>query len=258
MIFPDVPIILWGLVVGLLVGITGIGLGPIGTPGLLLFFPDITRSISVASNIVSGGIAKITGAAIYQRQGLVVPSVAIPYVIFGFPTIILGSLLLKVIGDEPFFRPLVGGVLLVAAIALAVRYLVLRTPERKLEMTKQKIIIAAILGAGIGFVVGLTSIGTGSLTIAGFLIFLRLPPTYVVGTTLVTAPIFLIISGVTHIVAGNISWALTANLLLGQAVGIIIGSYFAPRIPRLALRLMITGLLLVAAIILIVTGASDH
>ena len=257
MTFPDPAVMGWGFVVGILVGMTGIGLGPIGTPGLLLFFPDITRIIAVASNIVSGGIAKITGAVVYQKHGLVVPSVAIAYLVFGFPTLILGSLLLDVVGDEPFFEPLVGGVLLLASLSLAVRYLVIRAPARTLEMTRRKVVMAALLGAGIGFVVGLTSIGTGSLTIAGFLIFLRLPSDYVVGTTLVTAPVFLLVSGITHIVAGNVSWALAGNLLIGQAAGIFIGSYFAPKIPRLALRLSITVLLMVAAIILIVAGAGE-
>ena len=254
MSLPDIPVMGWALVVGVLVGMTGIGLGPIGTPGLLLFFPDITRTVAVASNIISGGIAKISGTAIYQKNGLIVPSIAIAYIVCGFPTLILGSLMLDVVGKQPFFSPLVGGILLLAALSLAVRYLVIRAPARTLEVTRTKIVMAGILGAAIGFVVGLTSIGTGSLTIAGFLILLKLPAHYVVGTTLLTAPVFLLISGVTHVVAGNVSWALTGNLLIGQVVGIAVGSYFAPKIPRLGLRLGITALLAVAAIILIVSG----
>ena len=138
MSLPDIPVMGWALIVGVLVGMTGIGLGPIGTPGLLLFFPDITRTVAVASNIISGGIAKISGTAIYQKHGLIVPSIAIAYIVCGFPTLILGSLMLDVVGKQPFFSPLVGGILLLAALSLAVRYLVIRAPARTLEITRKK------------------------------------------------------------------------------------------------------------------------
>ena len=117
------------------------------------------------------------------------------------------------VGDEAFFRPLVGGVLLWHPSPWLCAYLIIRAPARTLEITRQKIVMAAVLGAGIGFVVGLTSIGTGSLTIAGFLIFLRLPSDYVVGTTLVTAPVFPARQWHHPHYPGNVSWDLTGNLL---------------------------------------------
>ena len=249
--FPDPGVIAWASFVGVLVGLTSIGLGPIGTPGLLLFFPGLGETAVVASNIVAGGLAKITGAAIYQKHGLVVKSIALAYIVGGFPTLILGSIMLKVWGDAAFFKPLVGIVLLAAAIALGLRYFIIKSPPRELEVTRAKVIGAGVLGFLTGFIVGLTSVGTGSLTIAGLLTVQRLPANYVVGTTLVTAPVFLAIAAVTHIIVGNVEWGLAANLFLGLTAGILAGSYFAPRVPREVLRLGITAFLAVAAVALI-------
>ncbi|MFQ6019316.1 MAG: sulfite exporter TauE/SafE family protein [Dehalococcoidia bacterium] len=254
--FPDIGVIVWASFVGVLVGLTGIGLGPIGTPGLLLFFP-ISETAAVASNIVAGSASKITGAAVYQKHGLVVWSVALVYIVGGFPTLILGSYMLDLLGDNDLFKPIVGVVLLAAAIALGLRYFILREPPRTLEVTRAKVVGAGVLGAVIGFVVGLTSIGTGSLTIAGFLTLLRLPANYVVGTTLVTAPVFLAISAVSHIFFGNVEWGLTANLFLGLVIGIFAGSYFAPKFPRQILRLGITGFLAAAAVLLIASVGGE-
>jgi len=248
--FPDIGVIVWASFVGVLVGLTGIGLGPIGTPGLLLFFP-ISETAAVASNIVAGCFSKVAGAAVYQKHGLVVWSVALVYVVAGFPSVVLGSYMLDLLGDAPFFKPIVGVVLLAAAVTLGLRYFILKEPPQTLEVTRAKLVGAGILGSVIGFVVGLTSIGTGSLTIAGFITLLRLPANYVVGTTLVTAPLFLAISAVSHIFFGNVEWGLTANLFLGLVIGIVAGSYFAPKFPRQILRAGITAFLTVAAILLI-------
>jgi uncharacterized membrane protein YfcA len=177
--------------------------------------------------------------------------VALAYIVGGFPTLILGSYMLDLLGDEPLFKPIVGVVLLTAAIALALRYFILREPPRTLEVTRAKVVGAGVLGFVTGFVVGLTSVGTGSLTIAGLLIVQRLPANYVVGTTLVTAPVFLAIAAVSHIIFGNVEWGLVANLFLGLVVGIFAGSYFAPKVPRQVLRMGITGFLAVAAFALI-------
>jgi len=254
MVFPDVGVIIWGLLVGVLVGLTGIGLGPIGTPGLLLFFPIIGETAAIAGNIVAGALSKIVGGAVYQRHGLVVKSVAVAYIVCGFPTLILGSYMLPVFAASPVFKPAIGAVLLLASIALAIRYFIFRPPRRALEVTRAKVVGAGMIGLVTGFIVGVSSIGTGSLTIAGFLLLLRLPSDYVVGTTLVTAPAFLAISAGSHILFGNVEWGLTANLVAGLAGGVFVGSYLEPKVPLQAFRLGITALLFLAAAALLASA----
>src|SRR5436190_14604682 len=145
--------------------------------------------------------------------------------------------------------------LLVVGVATLIRALFLRDviPERSaMHLYRRHIVAAIITGALTGFVIGLTSAGSGTLIALVLIAVFRLTPQRVVGTDVFHAAVLLWAAGVAHWIGGNVDMGLAANILVGSIPGVLIGSQLAVKVPTGLLRNAL-GLVLVASSITLIT-----
>jgi uncharacterized membrane protein YfcA len=150
---------------------------------------------------------------------------------------------------------MVASALLVVGVATLIRALFLRDviPERSaMHLYRRHIVAAIITGAVTGFVIGLTSAGSGTLIALVLIAVFRLTPQRVVGTDVFHAAILLWAAGLAHWVGGNVDLGLAANILVGSIPGVLIGSQLAVKVPTGFLRNAL-GLVLIASSIALIT-----
>jgi len=246
----------FGFGVGILVGMTGIGGGALMTPLLVLFVgtPPVT---AVGTDMVYGAVTKTVGAFKHWRQRTVDATLSVWMAVGSIPAALAGVFVLGVLE-----RRLAGGsfevvilYLLAGAIgftgvvtlvrALFLKQLIARERETLAMQTRHKV-AAVALGLSVGFVLGITSAGSGSLIALGLILFFRLTPYRVVGTDIFHAAVVLWVAAIAHIAAGNVDYALAGTILVGSLPGVWIGSQMSVRLPAGTLR-TILGVVLVGA-----------
>jgi uncharacterized membrane protein YfcA len=109
-------------------------------------------------------------------------------------------------------------------------------------------IAAVVMGLCVGFVLGVTSVGSGALIAVGLILVYRLSPRFVVGTDLFHAALLLWVASLAHVVAGNVDFALMGTILLGSIPGVYLGSRMSSRLPAAGLRLALGAVLLAASL----------
>src|SRR5436190_9327850 len=258
----DPAIIVFGFGVGFLVGLTGMGGGSIMTPLLVLIF-GIKPTTAIGTDIAYAAVTKTAGS----WRHLKLKTVNLPLVywmaIGSVPMAILGvwvlDLLKRDLGDqldETVFAILAACLLVVgAATLLRGLFLAKRIQERDdFEMHTRHKVAAVGIGATTGFVIGLSSAGSGTLIGMMLLTVYRLRPQKVVGTDVVHAAILLWAAGIAHTIGGNVDVGLMGNILVGSIPGVIIGSQLSVKWPQGVLRGLL-GVILVAAGITIMNKA---
>jgi uncharacterized membrane protein YfcA len=237
----DPLVILFGLGVGILIGMTGIGGGSLMTP-LLILFAGIHPTVAIGTDLAYGAITKTVGGWRHLRKGTVDLGVS-KWLAFGsVPGSVAGVIVLELwLKHSP--EILLTGVaiaLLVVAVSMLFRALFLRAAvEREREsvfLTDAVKIRATLLGAVLGFLLGLTSVGSGALIGLALILVFRLTPHRVVGTDVFHAAIVLWAAGLAQLVAGNIDFGLMANILVGSLPGVLIGSALIDKVPAVVLR----------------------
>ncbi|WP_025847889.1 sulfite exporter TauE/SafE family protein [Paenibacillus ehimensis] len=247
----SVGIAIMGLLVGGLVGITGVGGAALLTP--ILMFLGISPSIAVGSDLMYNSITKFFGAIQHSRQKTVrwdivrqlamgsIPGAATAVVTLQFCQSIFHY-------QEKFMKVSLGYVLIFTAcltLFQALFYLKAKVLEDKIK-TKTKVSITIILGFVLGFIVGLTSVGSGSLFAIAMLFMYRILPSQLVGTDIVHAFFLVTISALLHAGIGKVDFLLVLNLIVGSVPGVIIGSKVAAVIPTKALKIIVTLIILVS------------
>jgi uncharacterized membrane protein YfcA len=258
----DPAIIVFGFGVGFLVGLTGMGGGSIMTPLLVLIF-GIKPTTAIGTDIAYAAVTKTAGS----WRHLKLRTVNIPLVywmaIGSVPMAILGVWILDILKrdlgdqlDETVFAILAACLLVVgAATLLRGFFLAKKIQERDdFEMHTRHKVAAVGIGATTGFVIGLSSAGSGTLIGMMLLTVYRLRPQKVVGTDVVHAAILLWAAGIAHAVGGNVDYGLMGNILVGSVPGVIIGSQLAVKWPQGLLRGAL-GVILIAAGITIMNKA---
>jgi hypothetical protein len=250
----DPWIVVFGLGVGILVGMTGIGGGSLMTPLLILVF-GVKPVTAIGTDLAYGAVTKTLGGWRHWRQHTVDLALSSWMALGSVPAAVAGVAALKALqhGDKASFDETVliavGGALLLCGIAMMSR-LVLGTgtanERERADLTPAKRATAALLGLAIGFVLGVTSAGSGSLITVALIMVFRLAPRQVVGTDVFHAAILLWAAALAHTVAGDIDYGLAATILIGSLPGVWIGSGLAVRVPVGALRIAL-GLLLIGA-----------
>ncbi len=248
-------IIGFGLGVGILVGMTGIGGGSLMTPLLILVVgtPPVT---AVGTDLAYGAVTKTVGGYKHARQRTVDFQLS-KWMAFGSVPAAVGGVvaleaLERAIGDDltPLLISVLAGVILLTGAltlfrAIFLKQLVLKERET-ITLARRSKTAAVLIGVLVGFMLGVTSAGSGAL-IALFLILLfRLAPQRVVGTDVFHAALLLWAAAIAHIVAGNVDFALAGTILLGSVPGVWIGSHLSVRLPAGTLR-TILGVVLVGA-----------
>jgi uncharacterized membrane protein YfcA len=261
----DPIIVLFGLGVGFLVGLTGMGGGSLMTPLLILVF-GIKPVTAIGTDIVYAAITKTAGG----WRHLKLKTVNMPLVWWmaagSVPAAILGVWAIEILQDrygddldETVFAILAACLLVVGAVTL-LRGLFLadKIEERdSFELHTRHKVAAVAIGATTGFVIGLSSAGSGTVIAIMLITVFRLTPRRVVGTDVVHAGILLWAAGLAHVVGGNVDFLLAGNILIGSIPGVILGSNMSVKWPQGALRTAL-GVVLIAAGITILNKANTE
>lgn len=249
--------IILGLLVGLLVGLTGIGGAALLTP--LLILVGINPVIAVGTDLAYNSITKFFGSLQHFRQKTIDMKLVKLLAIGSVPGAIFAVLLLKFFdtffkNQELIIQHALGYVLIVVALTTLYKtffekkYKMNKIQEKPLE---EKRILTISLGAILGFLVGLTSIGSGSLFAVAMLLFYKISPSKLVGTDIAHAFVLVTAAGFIHASFGNIDYYLTINLLFGSIPGVLIGSSLSSKFSPKPLRAIVAVLILVSGFRLI-------
>jgi uncharacterized protein len=241
----DPLVIAFGLGVGILVGLTGIGGGSLMTP-LLLIFIGTNPVVAVGTDIAYGAITKTLGGWRHLRSGTVDLGVS-KWLAFGsVPGAVVGVLLIDRLHEHHqggFAKTLlwfVAGALTVTAVITLARALfmpALVARERHSVVLHTHVKAGAVgLGAVLGFILGVTSVGSGALIGLALILVFRLTPHRVVGTDVFHAAVLLWAAGLAQLAVGNIDFGLMGTILIGSLPGVLIGERLSHRIPAAALR----------------------
>jgi len=252
-----------GLLTGLLVGMTGMGGGSLMTP-LLVFLFGVPPTTAIGTDIAHGAAFKTVSAVQHRRMGNVRARLAGWMFVGSAPTSLLGVWVAVQLTDrygddvESVMGQVLGGALLFGAIGLVAKSLVRAQSfeEEGWRLTTRDKVAAVLIGIFGGFVVGLTSVGSGVFFGLTLLVLFPLRAHKVVGTDIFHAAALLYVAGMGHWLAGHVDWALLGWLLLGSIPGVLVGGRLSIRIPEPALRLVLAGVLGLAGVKLLnVPGA---
>jgi uncharacterized membrane protein YfcA len=256
----DPAVILFGLGVGLLVGITGMGGGSLMTP-LLILVIGTKPVVAVGTDLAYGAVTKTLGGWRHFRKGTVFPRLAFWLAVGSCPGALLGVWLLDklrdAIGDDfdTFMLVAIGGALLLTGGLVLLRALAISDHAARergaFRMQTRHKVAAVALGGSVGFVLGITSAGSGTLIGIGLILGFRLSPHRVVGTDVAHAAVLLWVAAAAHLVSGNIDFGLAGTILIGSLPGVWIGTNLATRVPRNALRAALGVVLLASALALL-------
>ena len=245
-----------GLLIGLLVGLTGMGGGSLMTPLLVLVF-GFKPSIAIGTDIVHGAIFKSFGAVRHRRLGTVHARLTLWMFLGSGPLSLLGVWVATQIkhhyGDsaQTIESYAVGAALVAGGIGFLLKSFISRGVKPSdapfLLSTRDKV-LAVLIGAVFGFVVGLTSVGSG--TFFGLVMVLVYPLTMakIVGTDIFHAAALLWVAGIGHMVAGNVDYHATAWLLTGSIPGVLLSSRFTVKLPDLILRISLGTILVLSGL----------
>ena len=241
-------IVLGSAVVGLLVGLTGAGGGALMTPMLILLF-GVKPSTAISSDLVAAIFMRPVGAAVHIAKRTVNLRLVGWMVCGSVPMAFVGSFLLKELGNSSSAQKkveiLLGAALLVGASAMVLLYVLDRRSAhprigtiKEVEVRPVPTILIGMIG---GLIVGLTSVGSGSLMIV-LLLFLYplLGANQLVGTDLTQAVPLTAAAALGALIFGNVQFGVTTSIILGSVPAVLIGSFLSSRAPDRYIRPIIT------------------
>jgi uncharacterized membrane protein YfcA len=235
----DPYIVLGSAIIGLLVGMTGAGGGALMTPMLILLF-SVKPSTAISSDLVAAVVMRPIGAAVHWRAGTVNTGLVRWMVLGSVPAAFLGAYLLHLLGDaksaEDHIEVFLGTALLVGAGAMVLRFGLDRRAgqSRTAFVTDVRPRPIPTLAIGIvgGVIVGMTSVGSGSLMIVGLLfVYPRLGANQLVGTDLTQAVPLTLAAALGALAFGHVELSVTGSLILGSVPAVLIGSMLSSSVP---------------------------
>jgi uncharacterized protein len=244
----DPLLIPFGFGVGFLVGMTGMGGGSLMTPLLILVFGTAPVT-AVGSDITYAAVTKTVGGWRHLQLKTVNLGLTFWLAIGSVPAAIAGVWVIEWLHgrygndlDDIVLAMLATALIVVGTIVLGRALFSNRHHLRERErfvLTRRHKVAGVAIGASTGFVIGLTSAGSGTLIAVFLIAYYRLVPKHVVGTDVFHAAVLLAAAAVAHIVAGNVDFGLVGAILLGSVPGVWIGSHLITRLP--------TGIVMIAA-----------
>ena len=235
----DPYIVLGSAIIGLLVGMTGAGGGALMTPMLILLF-GVKPSTAISSDLVAAVVMRPIGAAVHMRAGTVNFKLVRWMVAGSVPAAFLGAYLLHLLGDaksaENTIEAFLGAALLVGAGAMALRFVIDRRSGtgRDLFVTEVMTRPLPTLAIGVigGIIVGLTSVGSGSLMIVALLfVYPRIGANQLVGTDLTQAVPLTIAAALGALAFGHVEVSVTGSLIIGSVPAVLVGSLLSSSVP---------------------------
>jgi uncharacterized membrane protein YfcA len=231
-----------GLLIGLLVGMTGMGGGSLMTPMLVLVF-GFKPTVAIGTDILHGAIFKSFGAARHRQLGHVHARLT-AWMLLGSAPASLGGVALSTwlksrYGDgfEDVAQDILGIALVVAGIGFLVKtFIHTQASDLPFLLTNRDRVSAVLVGVMGGFIVGLTSVGSGTFFGLAMLLLYPLTAAKIVGTDIFHAALLLWVAGAGHFVAGNVDLGATGWLLIGSVPGVLLGSQVTVKLPDRSLR----------------------
>jgi hypothetical protein len=245
----DPSIAVAGAIVGLMVGLTGMGGGALLTPILVMFF-GIDPLTAVSSDLVAAVVMKPVGGAVHLRRGTVNLGMVRWLVAGSVPTAFLSVVVLTRIADpdiiDEIVRQLVGAALLLASVALLLKGVF---SGRRATVDAGSVQIHPFLTLAIGVfggaMVGLTSVGSGSLMmVLMLLVYPQLTSAQLIGTDLVQAVALVASAAVAHLLFGDVQLGLTGSLLIGAIPAVWLGAHISSRAPDRFIRPLLPVILI--------------
>lgn len=274
----DYRISIVGLFIGFLVGLTGMGGGSLLAPIMILLF-RIPPVWAVGTDIAYSSITKALGSVVHIRQKNVNFKVALWLACGSVPATFLSVSLVQYIRKH--YGTVVNGIilhtlgftLLLVAVLLVLKPLIMhRLDQKRIETQKQaalkgevdltkrsnhwekwyRPLVTALVGAFVGFLVGLTSVGSGTLIIVSMaFLFPRLTAKELVGTDIFQAFMLLAAGAIAYLSAGTINWPIVGMLLIGSLPGVFLGSKLSKFIPDRYMRPVLATVLVISGLKLI-------
>jgi hypothetical protein len=253
----DPMVIAFGFGVGILIGLTGIGGGSLMTP-LLVLFAGISPVVAIGTDLAYGAITKTLGGWRHLRKGTVDLGVSKWLAVGSVPGALVGVWLLERLQAAygKSFQPALLGAIAVALLIVALTILgrALFMPKLvarevdSIDQTRRTKVTAVAIGAVLGLILGVTSVGSGALIGLALILVFKLTPHRVVGTDVFHAAILLWAAGLAHLVSGNVDFVLMATILVGSLPGVLVGTHFVTRVPSGVLRPVLGCVLLGSAL----------
>jgi uncharacterized membrane protein YfcA len=254
-----------GLLIGLLVGMTGMGGGSLMTPILILVF-GFKPTLAVGTDILHGAVFKTFGAVRHRRLGTVHARMTVWMFLASGPTSLLGvqtaEWLQRRYGDgvESTSAKVIGAALVLGGLGFLAKTFVKRgvqPDDAPFVLTNRDRLISVALGGTGGFIVGLTSVGSGTFFALVMLLVFPLTAAKIVGTDIFHAAALLWVAGFAHLIHGNVDLAAMGWLLLGSIPGILLGSQVTVKLPERSLRVALGTVLLASGVRLLEVPAYD-
>ena len=239
-----------GLLVGMVVGLTGVGGGSLMTPLLVLMF-HIQPTKAVGTDLLYAAITKTVGTAVHNASSTVdwrmvrrlaygsVPATAVTLLglyYFGPES--------KRVADAITFS--LGVALLLTAVCILFRSWIIDTITRRLgePSARTASVLTTVSGVILGVLVSISSVGAGALGVTVLiLLYPRIKLATIVGSDIAHAVPLTLIAGLGHWQMGDVNTVLLGQLLMGSIPGILIGSYLSPRMPEGGLRPVLASVL---------------
>jgi uncharacterized membrane protein YfcA len=250
-------IIIMGLFIGFMVGLTGVGGAALLTPILVLL--GINPAIAVGTDLAYNSVTKFFGSIQHWRQKTINLKLMKYLAIGSIPSAILAVIMLQVFdsffnNQEEIIKHALGYVLiLVALTTLFKTFHKEKFESNSLQMKPlhEKKGLTIMVGAVLGFIVGLTSIGSGSMFALAMLYLYRLKASELVGTDIAHAFLLVTAAGIMHAGIGNVDFMLMCNLLIGSVPGVVLGSSLSAKVPAKPLRTIMAIMILISGFKLI-------
>jgi uncharacterized protein len=252
----DVYVVIGSAVVGLLVGLTGAGGGALMTPMLILLF-SVKPSAAISSDLVAAVVMRPVGAAVHLHKGTVNLRLVGWMSIGSVPMAFFGAYLLRLFGDgsadQKHVEILLGAALLAGALAMVARFFLDRRSGRVRTGQVAEVVIRPVptvaIGMAGGLIVGLTSVGSGSLMIILLLFaYPMLSAGQLVGTDLTQAVPLTAAAALGALVFGHVEFGVTASIIVGSVPAVLIGALLSSRAPDRFIRPVITFVILASGL----------
>lgn len=254
----SLPLLAVALGVGVVVGLTGMGGGALMTPALILL--GVPPTAAVSNDLVAAVVGKSVGAAVHWKQGTPDLRLVLWLLVGSVPTAFCGGWIVRAIGapaaQDHFLTMAIGSVLLLTAFAYTARlFLLIRDIAQGHESTDQPTQVrpyaTVLIGAAGGLLVGITSVGAGTvIMVALLLLYPTLSAHRLVGTDLLQAVPLVAAAAMSHVLVTGVQWSVLLPLLAGSAPGTYLGARLSRRMSQGPLRrgivivLTLTGLTL--------------
>jgi uncharacterized protein len=258
---------LFGLLVGFLVGLTGVGGGSLMTPFLVAVM-GVPAPTAVGTDLVYATATKLTGSLQHYRQRSVNLEVAVFLGLGSIPAGLAGVATLEWIKhtyDADMVREIMITIIAITLVIVGAsliyrEYFMPSRPvydpnaprpgvwDGKSRMTRRRRRYTVLFGAFGGYLVGLTSIGSGSVMAVILLLLYPIAPAVIVGTDIAHATVLSLVVGIAHMTQGNVDFGLAGTLLLGSIPGVLIGARVAPWIPGKPLKAILACMLIFVGI----------